>query len=185
MTAEISAEPDDPIDAAILAGDHRAAVALCARTHGAALGRLCMSWLGAQAEADEAVQETLIAAFDAMGQYRAEGSVRAWLFGIARRVCARRVETRARREQRLRLVRGEGDSAPGAEAILVARREAERVRGALEQLKPSERDAVVLRYERDLSFREVGIACGIDEATARKRVSRALERLRALLGDGA
>ncbi len=34
-------------------------------------------------------------------------------------------------------------------------RRAERVRGVLEQLKPSERDAVVLRYEGELSFREV------------------------------
>lgn len=185
MTAEIPAEPDDPIDAALRAGDHRTAVALCARQHGAALGRLCMSWLGTQSEADEAVQETLLAAFDGMGQYRAEGSVRAWLFGIARRVCARRAETRGRREQRLRLVHGDGDVAPGADTLLAARRDAERVRRALEQLKPSERDAVVLRYERELSFREVGIACGIDEAAARKRVSRALERLRALLGDGA
>lgn len=184
MTAEIPSEPEDPIERCLAHGDHRSAVALCSRTHGAALGRLCMSFLGAQAEADEAVQETLLAAFDAMAQYRAEGSVRAWLFGIARRVCARRVETRVRREQRLRLVHGD-EGAPGADVVLAARRDAERVRGALEQLKPSERDAVVLRFERELSFREVGAACGVDEATARKRVSRALDRLRTLLGAGA
>ncbi len=184
MTAEIPSEPEDPIERALAHGDHRAAVTLCARTHGASLGRLCMSLLGAQSEADEAVQETLLAAYDAFGQYRAEGSVRAWLFGIARRICARRVETRVRREQRLRLVHGD-EAIPGADTLLAARRDAERVRHALDQLKPSERDAVVLRYERDLSFREVGAACGVDEATARKRVSRALERLRSLLGAGA
>jgi RNA polymerase sigma-70 factor (ECF subfamily) len=184
MTAEIPSEPEDPIERALAHGDHRAAVALCARTHGASLGRLCMSLLGAQSEADEAVQETLLAAYDAFGQYRAEGSVRAWLFGIARRICARRVETRVRREQRLRLVHGD-EGIPGADTLLAARRDAERVRHALDQLKPSERDAVVLRFERDLSFREVGAACGVDEATARKRVSRAVERLRSLLGAGA
>jgi RNA polymerase sigma-70 factor (ECF subfamily) len=42
---------------------------------------------------------------------------------------------------------------------------------------------VVLRYESDLSFREVAEACGIEEAAARKRVSRALERLREVLSD--
>ena len=142
-----------------------------------------MGWLGSQAEADEAVQETLLAAFDAMAQFRGESTVRAWLFGIARRVCARRVETRGRREARLRLVRGDLDVSPGADSLLAARREAERVRSALEQLKPSERDAVVLRYDGELSFREVAEACGIDEAAARKRVSRALERLRTVLTD--
>ncbi len=72
---------------------------------------------------------------------------------------------------------------PGAEALLDARRRSERVRRALGVLKPSERDAVVLRFEGELSFREVGEACGIDEAAARKRVSRALERLRAEIGE--
>lgn len=185
MTAEIPSPPEDPIERALAHGDHRAAVALCARAHGASIGRLCMSLLGSQSEADEALQETLLAAYDAMAQYRGDGSVRAWLFGIARRICARRVETRARREQKLRLVHAEGDSAPGTEELVSARRDAERVRHALDQLKPSERDAVLLRFEGELSFREVATACGIDEAAARKRVSRALDHLRTLLGAGA
>ena len=83
----------------------------------------------------------------------------------------------------LRLVHSDADGAPGADGLLAARRRAERVRDALERLKPSERDALVLRYEADLSFREVAAACGIDEAAARKRVSRALEHLRADLPD--
>ncbi|MBI5514708.1 MAG: RNA polymerase sigma factor [Deltaproteobacteria bacterium] len=171
----------DPVIDAIQRGDPRGALGLCARLHGPAIGRLCMSWLGSQAEAEEAAQETLLAALDALGQFRGDGTVRAWLFGIARRVCARRVETRGRREARLRLVHADADS-PDAAALLATRRRAERVRLALEQLKPSERDAVVLRYEGELSFREVADACGIDEAAARKRVSRALERLRQDLG---
>jgi RNA polymerase sigma-70 factor (ECF subfamily) len=181
----VSEQPEavDPIHNLIRRGDYRGALALCARTHGAAVGRLCMAFLGSQAEAEEAAQETLLAAFDAMGSYRGEGSVRAWLFGIARRVCARRLETRVRREARLRLVRGDETEAPGAEALLAARRKAERVRAALDQLKPSERDAVMLRYDAELSFAEVATACGIDQAAARKRVSRALERLRKALGD--
>jgi len=37
---------------------------------------------------------------------------------------------------------------------------------------------LILRYAGGLSFREVAAACGIDEAAARKRVSRAHARLR-------
>jgi RNA polymerase sigma-70 factor (ECF subfamily) len=186
MGAEILARGQpavaDPIHDVIRRGDYRAAVALCAREHGAALGRLCMAWLGSQAEAEEATQEVLIAAFDAMPSYRAEGTLRAWLFAIARRTCARRVETRVRREARLRLVHSDEAEVPGADALIAARRRAERVRAALDTLKPSERDTVVLRYESELSYREVAEACGIDEAAARKRVSRALDRLRDALG---
>lgn len=184
MGAEAAAVWDaDPIRQALAAGDPRTAIALCARHHGTAVGRLCMGWLGSQAEAEEAVQETLLAAFDGAASYRAEGSVTAWLYGIARRVCARRVEVRGRRERQLRLVGAADGHADGADELLAARRRGERVRLALEQLKPSERDAVVLRYEGELSFREVGESCGIDEAAARKRVSRALEKLRSTLVD--
>jgi RNA polymerase sigma-70 factor (ECF subfamily) len=175
--------PVDPIADLILAGHRREAAAACAREHGSALGRLSMALLGDAEDAAEIVQETLIAAHDAMDAYRAEGSVRGWLFGIARRKCARRLETRVRRQRRLRLVHDADSGAQLPDELLEAERRAARVRDALEQLKPTERDAVVLRYQAGLGYREVAEACGIDEAAARKRVSRALARLKDLLGE--
>lgn len=172
----------DPIADLIRGGRHRDAAAACAREHGAAVGRLCMALLGDQGEAEETVQETLIAAHDAMDAFRGDGSVRAWLYGIARRKCARKLETRVRRQRRLRLVH-DAESAMQPDEMLETQRRAEKVRDALEQLKPSERDAVVLRYTAGLGYREIGEACGIDEAAARKRVSRALARMRSLLSD--
>jgi RNA polymerase sigma-70 factor (ECF subfamily) len=171
----------DPVERLIQEGAYRDAAGLCAREYGAVLGRLCMALLGAQAEAEEAVQETLLAAHSGMAQYRAEGSVKSWLYGIARRTCARRLETRIRRERRLVLVHDAEADAKLPDELLDARRDAEHVRAALERLKPTERDALLLRYESGLSYREIGLACGLDEATARKRASRALEKLGALL----
>jgi RNA polymerase sigma-70 factor (ECF subfamily) len=140
-----------------------------------------MAILGSQAEAEEATQESLIAAYDSMSTYRGEGTVKAWLFGIARRICARRVETRVRREKRLRLVYDAGSEAQLPDEEVERRRRAERLRDALERLRPSEREALLLRYGCGLSYREVGEACGVDEAAARKRASRALGRLRDVL----
>lgn len=177
------AKSGDPIATLIGEGRHRDAVGACAREHGAAIGRLCMALLGSQAEAEETAQEVLIDAHKAMGGYRGDGSVRAWLFGIARRKCARKLETRIRRERKLRLVHDAVASAELPDEAVEARRRAERVRAALERLKPSERDAVVLRYQGGLPYREIGQACGIDEAAARKRVSRALARMRSLLSE--
>lgn len=172
----------DSIEELIALGDYREAIARCASAHAAAVGKLCMAFTGSQSESEELVQETLIAAFDAMPQYRGEGSVRAWLFGIARRIAGRHVEMRSRQTSKLRLVH---DTSRGRDAgeLALERERAERARAALAKLKPSEREAVVLRFEAELSFREVGIACGVDEAAARKRVSRALVRLRSELGE--
>jgi RNA polymerase sigma factor (sigma-70 family) len=52
---------------------------------------------------------------------------------------------------------------------------------ALRQLGQTERDAVLLRFFEQLSLKEVGSALGLEEDAARKRVSRALEKLRSLL----
>jgi len=51
----------------------------------------------------------------------------------------------------------------------------------LEQLNSSDRDVLVLRFLRGQDFRAVGAALGISEDAAQKRVSRALEKLRAVL----
>jgi RNA polymerase sigma-70 factor (ECF subfamily) len=175
-----SSDGDAEIQAALAVGDHRAALTLCARHHGAGLGRLCMALVGSQAEADDLTQETLLTAHDGFAGYRGEGSIRAWLHGIARRKCARNVERRVRREARLHLVH-DSERTPPTDELLVRRRRAEQARAALEAIRPTEREALVLRYVADLSYREVSDACGIDEAAARKRVSRAIARLRAAL----
>jgi RNA polymerase sigma-70 factor (ECF subfamily) len=167
----------DPIVDMIHGGRHRDALAACARTHHVVLGRLCMALLGAQADADEAVQETLLRAHRAMGSYRAEGSVKAWLCGIARHVCAHMLETRRRGRELLEVVPTQGE----AREAFALRRMARALRDALEKLKPSEREALALRYVADLSHREIAEACGLDEAAARKRVSRALDRMRSLM----
>ena len=168
---------DRAIEEAIAKGDHRGALALCARHHGAAIGRLCMALVGSGGEADDLTQETLLDAHDAFATWRAEGSLRSWLFGIARRKCARHLERNARRTSRLRLVHDAARDG-NAEEMLQLRQRAEAARSALSTVRPSEREAVVLRFVGELSFREVGHACGIDEAAARKRVSRAIARLR-------
>jgi RNA polymerase sigma-70 factor, ECF subfamily len=173
----IDTEPD-PIAALIGAGRHREAAAECVRRHGAALGRLCMALTGSQADAEEAAQETLLAACAQMPSYRGEGTVRAWLFGIARRQCARRFEQGAREGRRLALVRSAEAGGETPVVSVTAMRRARAVRDAMAELKPSEREALILHYQGGLSFREIGVVCGIDEAAARKRASRGLARLR-------
>lgn len=181
MVAEEGSAGVEPADRAVVEaiarGDGRGALMLCARQHGAALGRLCMALLGVRGEAEDVTQETLLDAYGGFASFRGEGSLRAWLFAIARRKCARQLERRGKHEARLHLVTSQ-EAEPGGEEALARKQRAARGRRLLEQLRPSEREAVLLRFEAELSFREIAEVCGIDEAAARKRVSRALARLR-------
>jgi RNA polymerase sigma-70 factor, ECF subfamily len=161
-------------------GERRRALACCAREHGASIGRLCMAMLGSQVDADDMTQETLLSAHQSLLSYREEGSVRAWLLGIARHKCLQHLEKNRRRGARLRLVTT-FDASPAADEVLAAKKRAEQARALLEQVRPTDREALLLRFGADLSFREVAMLCGIDEPTARKRVSRALSRLRGVL----
>jgi RNA polymerase sigma-70 factor (ECF subfamily) len=183
--AQISGEARARLIELIAAGRHQEAVSACVREYGGKLGQFCFSLLGSQEEAEEALQETLLGAYRGMASFRGEGSPKGWLYGIARRQCARRLELRrGQRKAQLQLVVERGSTAGSVAApedLLRQQRRAASVRRALALLKPSEREAIVLRYQAELSYRDVGIAVGVEEATARKRVSRALESLRNVL----
>ena len=173
---------DAAIRAALSRGEARSAIARCARAHGPSLTRFCQVLLASGSEADEAVQETLLAAFDGAATFRGDAPVRGWLFGIARRICARRLEVRTRQARRRTLLI-EGERAPGADDALDDARREQTLRELLEELRPTEREALLLRFEGELSYREVAAATGVDEAAARQRVSRALARMRKRLAE--
>ena len=67
----------------------------------------------------------------------------------------------------------EGDQMKEAEAALDE---------AMQGLDHSDRDALVLRFFRNESLRDIGETFGISEDAAQKRVARAMEKLRVLLG---
>lgn len=171
---------DSEVLQALAAKDRAAAAELLVELHAKAVGRVCLALLGQQSDAEDALQETLLSALNGLESFRNEGTLRAWLLSIARRCCARRIEARSReRDARRSLPAPEAAVPAVAERLSMARR----ARVLLDEIRPTEREALVLRYAAELSFREVGQACGVDEATARKRVSRGLVRLRALLGE--
>jgi RNA polymerase sigma-70 factor, ECF subfamily len=180
LVEHVPSEDTDIVAAALARGEYRDAIARCARDHAVALTRFCHALLLNGGEADEAVQETLLAAFDGAVSFRGDAPVRGWLFGIARRICARRLEIRTRQARRRPLLVTHETAASPAESFETAER-GHAVRAALAELRPTEREALLLRYDGELSYKEVAVATGIDEPAARQRVSRALAKIRARL----
>jgi RNA polymerase sigma-70 factor (ECF subfamily) len=174
-TAACSAELDTDarIERALARGDYRAVIELCATRYGDVIGRLCLALVGVHADAERLVEEVLLAAYDSAPNHRGKTSLRGWLFGIARSKCAKHLESRARHDVKPRSLpapaanRNDGDTSQPAH----------RARAALAAVKPSEREALVLRFSADLTFQEIAAAIRTDDATARQRVSRGLARL--------
>jgi RNA polymerase sigma factor (sigma-70 family) len=102
-----------------------------------------------------------------------------WLHRATRYAAAQLLRTERRRVEReqeaLAMNTLESENAPDWEQIRPLLDE------ALDQLGRDDRDALLLRFFEQRSLAEVGNALGANEDAARKRVTRALEKLRAQL----
>ncbi len=84
--------------AAARAGDGEAFDALT-RQHDRAIHVHCYRMLGSLADADDALQETLVNAWRSIGRFEPRASIRAWLYRIATNVCLTMLARRKRRAE--------------------------------------------------------------------------------------
>jgi RNA polymerase sigma factor (sigma-70 family) len=135
-----------------------------------------------QAAADVA-QNVFLALARKAAWLSARTNVGGWLYKSTLMEAARRQRDEMRRGNRERLyaeemtIRGTSDDdtdAPRAADLMPL------LDDALSGLSSADREAIMLRFFRGLSLRDTGLAMGTTEEAARKRVSRALEKLSAL-----
>jgi RNA polymerase sigma factor (sigma-70 family) len=141
--------------------------------HAAAIHRFLIAAVG-PSEADDALQETLIAALRAYPRLRPGSNLRAWGMTIARNKAIDSARARGRRPVPVEDVGELTAAAPagGWNGDLW---------GAVRELPPKQRAAVALRYAGDLSHRDVAVALECSEEAARRSVHEGLKRLREVL----
>ena len=141
---------------------------------------------GSAADAEEAAQDAFVKAYRALGRFRRGAPLRPWLLRIVANEARNRRRAAGRRDQlALRAAAADrpGDAVPSPEAALLAVESRERLLQAVSRLSDDHRDAVACRFFLDLSEEETAAALGIRRGTVKSRLARALERLRAELGE--
>lgn len=167
-----------------IAGDE-SAIEQFIRQHEAGVFRLALSVLDDVAEANEATQDTFIAALDALDGYQERASFRAWLYTIAMNLSRSRLRKR-KTIQKLRqtlqnLLRIQAPKSPSPEEQVIQQQKDAQLWQAVEKLGEKHRLPVILRYFHDLSPAEVAQVLQINEGTVHSRLHTAREALRAAL----
>jgi RNA polymerase sigma-70 factor (ECF subfamily) len=171
--------------------------------HRPALVGHCYRMLGSAAEADDAVQETLVRAWRALEGFDGRASLRTWLYRIATRVCLDALADRGRRERPMELAPAGSvhddlverprthwlEPIPDAHALPADGDPAERAAlresirlafvAALQRLPPRQRAALLLAEV--LGWPAAEIANALETSVA--AVNSALQRARATLAE--
>jgi RNA polymerase sigma-70 factor (ECF subfamily) len=151
--------------------------------------RYCVARLG-DALGEEVMQEVFVTMVSALRTYRPGPPVEGWLFGMAKQKCQQALRNRTRRQDIAtafgkdigQQVHAEPSGPPGAG--LEAREQAARLATSLTKLPEFERIVLHWRFHRGLSVAESAEALGVSEAAVRKRLLRALRRLKEMMDDG-
>ena len=158
-------------------------------THERMVYQLAYHLLGTREEALDLSQEVFLRVFRTLGTFRAQSSLRTWIYRI--------VINQARNRQRWWRRRHQGDQVsldqhvlehgelrqPGdavsPDRLLVRKEAAARLWSALNRLPFDQRTAVVLREFDGLSYEEIAFSLDIAVGTVKSRLTRARQALRA------
>ena len=127
--------------------------------------------------ADDAVQETLVRAWQDLRGLRDLDAFEAWLHRVLVR-CVYREADRERRRS-VRFVTTGRVATINDEAGAIADRDA--IDRSFRRLRPEQRAVLVLHYYLGMSDREAGSVLGVPAGTVRSRLSRATSALRSEL----
>ncbi len=150
--------------------------------------RLAFGLLGDGEDAEEVAQDALTYALLNIHRYQVElSSFSTWLHTItvsrARDKRRRKILPSISMAQWLGMGNQIRDYTPGPEADFMRQETEGGLIAALSYLSPKLREAIVLRFYADCTYKEMGAIMGCSLNTARSRLRLAIEKLRAHLGE--
>jgi RNA polymerase sigma-70 factor (ECF subfamily) len=149
------------------------------------LVRYLIYLLGRRDEVDDLVQDTWLRVLERGSSYDGRSRFEPWLFTVARNLAFDRM--RKRREISLdsqddteqdAAVLMSVSNVPSPFTLATRTEDAQRVACALQSLQPVFREALVLRFQEDLSLQEMAAVTGAPVTTVASRIYRALATLR-------
>lgn len=154
------------------------------------LVRYLIYLLGRREGVDDLVQETWLRVLERGASYDGCSRFEPWLFTISRNIAVDHM--RKRRMASLDDENAGGDrreaspasNAPSPFTLAARTEDAARLSAGLQTLEPIYREALVLRFQEDLSLQEISAVVGAPVPTVASRIYRGLAAMRAQLEKG-
>jgi RNA polymerase sigma-70 factor (ECF subfamily) len=183
--SELNREADAQVDVQLIArwkkGDQRAATEIVER-HAQALARFAATH-GVREAVEELVQDTFVRAFNSLDSFRADSSLRTWLFTILKRLVLDRQRSERRAKQQVELDEGHAVQEFDALDVMVADEAMLRVQQAVARLSPMPRDVFMLRVSEGLPYTEIAKVVGSTEGACRVHYHNAMRAVKEFLSD--
>ena len=147
-------------------------------------------FLGNMPDAEDAVQDALLSAYQHLGQFRGQAQLSTWLTTIVSN--AARMKLRRRRASYLSLDEKQGeegltfsdrlaDLKPNPEEVCSTAEARDRLVEGFKQLSPKLRKAFQLRDIDGLTTKEAALVLGVPKGTVKAQLARARAKLAAIL----
>ena len=150
--------------------------------------RLALSILDDSTEAEEATQDSFLAALHSLDSFRGASSLRTWLYSITVNICRTRLQRYKRRERLVQILggilRNHGTRQPTVEEHAIQNESKETLWTVIHNMDEKHRIPIVLRYYHDLSVAEIATILQIPEGTVHSRLNTARRILHDVLKEG-
>lgn len=160
------------------------------RAHEKTVYNLALRMTGDAQDAEDMAQEAFLKAYRSLGDFRGESKFSVWLYRIVSNVCLDFLRRRSRRPSvSLTAEDEEGeeqqwdvpDERLSPERLLEQKLTREAVQAGLRELPEEQREILLLREIKGLSYEEIGEILSLEPGTVKSRIFRARKRLCAFL----
>jgi len=158
----------------------REAFGLIVEKYQALLFNLALRWTRSKEDAEDIVQKAFLNAYEKIGTFRGQSSLKTWLFRIALNLLKNEVRFR-----KTRAIEELDDSIPSSDESPLQqsmnKQETGRVLKAIDRLKPKQKATLLLRIAQEFSFEEIAQTMKCTQNTAKVNFHYAVRNLHDLL----
>ncbi len=147
--------------------------------------RKCLSFTKDPARAEDFTHDIFLRLIVKIGTFRAEAKFSTWLLSVTYNYCMDQLRGQAKTEVYSEEVYADVDNIAEESEAEFAEMQAHRLKNSLETLTPDEQSLLLMKYQDEISIRDMAGILDVSESAVKMRLKRAKEKLRKRYVEGA